>query len=126
MRARLTAIVIGAVATALLLAACGSSDGAASGPEGAPFEVPREPVATTEVSLPKSYRFVPAVIEIQAGDTVTWANQDEFPHNVHLLDGSDRSADLPIGESGSITFADPERSTTSARSTPSRCTARSS
>jgi plastocyanin len=106
MRASLTAIGIGAVATALLLSACGSPSGAALGPEDAPFEVPGEPVATTEVSLPKSYRYEPAVIEIEAGDTVTWTNEDDFPHNVHLLDGSDRTADLPIGESGSITFQD--------------------
>jgi plastocyanin len=104
MRARLTAMVIGAVATALLLSACGSSGGAASGSDDAPFEVPGEPVATTEVSLPKSYRFDPAAVEIEVGDTVTWANGDDFPHNVHLLDGSDRTVDLPIGESGSLTF----------------------
>jgi plastocyanin len=101
------AIVIGAVATALLLSACGSSGGEASTPDDAPFEVPGEPVATNEVSLPKSYRFEPAAIEIEAGDTVTWTNEDDFPHNVHLLDGSDRTVDLPVGESGSITFADP-------------------
>jgi plastocyanin len=106
MRERLIAIVIGAVATALLLSACGPSGGAGSGPEDIPFEVPGEPVATTEVSLPKSYRFEPAVVEIEAGDTVAWTNEDDFPHNVHLLDGSDRTVDLPIGESGSITFGD--------------------
>ncbi|MGH2547254.1 MAG: plastocyanin/azurin family copper-binding protein [Actinomycetota bacterium] len=106
MRVRLT-VVIGAVATALLLSACGSGGGGPSTPDDAPFEVPGEPVAATEVSLPKSYRFEPAVIEIEAGDTVTWTNEDDFPHNVHLLDGSDRSVDLPIGESGSITFGGP-------------------
>jgi hypothetical protein len=29
-----------------------------------------------------------------------------FPHNVHLLDGSDRTIDLPLGASGSIAFED--------------------
>jgi plastocyanin len=100
-------IVIGAVATALLLSACGSGGRGASTPDDAPFEVQGDPVAATEVSLPKSYRFEPAVIEIEAGDTVTWTNEDDFPHNVHLLDGSDRSVDLPIGESGSIVLGDP-------------------
>jgi plastocyanin len=107
MSLRLT-IVIGAVATTLLLSACGSGGGEGSTSDGAPFEVPGEPVATTEVSLPKSYRFEPAVIQIQAGDTVTWTNGDDFPHDVHLLDGSDRAVDLPIGENGSLTFDDPE------------------
>jgi plastocyanin len=104
MRVRLT--IVGAVATALLLSGCGSG-GEASTPGDAPFEVPGEPVAATEVSLPKSYRFEPAVIQIEAGDTVTWTNEDDFPHNVHLLNGSDRTVDLPIGETASITFGDP-------------------
>jgi plastocyanin len=107
MKGRLTAIVIGAVSAALLLSACGSGGGTGSDQGDAPFEVPGEPVATTEVSLPKSYRFEPAVIEARVGNTVTWTNEDDFPHNVHLLDGSDRIVDLPIGESGSITFEDP-------------------
>jgi plastocyanin len=96
------AIVIGAVSTAFLLSACGSGGG--SNPDAAPFEVPGEPVAATDVSLPKSYRFEPAVIQIEAGDSVTWTNGDDFPHDVHLLDGSDRMVALPIGESGSLTF----------------------
>jgi plastocyanin len=85
------------------LAACASDE--PSG--GAPFEVPGEPVKTNQVELPKSYKFSPAVIEIDAGTTVTWTNNDNFPHNVHLLDGSDRSVDLGIGESGTITFEEP-------------------
>ena len=63
-----------------------------------------KPVATNQVSLPKSYRFEPEAIRIEAGTTVTWTNEDDFPHNVHLLDGSDRTQDLPVGESASITF----------------------
>lgn len=74
--------------------------------DGAPFEVPGEPVRTNEVDLPKSYKFSPAVIEIDSGATVTWTNNDNFPHNVHLLDGSDQTIDLGIGETGSITFED--------------------
>lgn len=74
---------------------------------GAPFEVPGEPVRTNDVDLPKSYKFSPAVIEIDSGATVTWTNNDNFPHNVHLLDGSDRIIDLGIGETGSVTFEEP-------------------
>ncbi|MGH2655177.1 MAG: plastocyanin/azurin family copper-binding protein [Actinomycetota bacterium] len=101
--ARLAMIVAGA----LLLSACATSSESPSGSGEAPFDVPGEPVATTEVALPKSYRFEPAVIAVSAGDSVTWTNTDDFPHNVHLLDGSDRTVDLPIGESGSITFPEP-------------------
>lgn len=107
-----------AIAAVLLLmgAAC-SSDGGSSSDGGdsesrdtsaeAPFEISEEPVATTEVDLPKSYKFEPVAIAIDAGDEVTWTNQDDFPHNVHLLDGSDVTEDLPIGESATIAFDEP-------------------
>jgi plastocyanin len=88
------------VALLLALAAC-SDEGADT---GAPFEVPGPPVATTSVELPRSYRFEPAAIEVAAGSAVTWTNRDDFPHNVTLLDGSERTADLPIGGSASIAF----------------------
>jgi plastocyanin len=80
----------------------------ASEPEGgAPFEVQGEPVATNEVDLPKSYRFEPPVIEIDQGSTVTWTNNDNFPHTVHLLDDSGVDEQVPIGESVSIPFEEP-------------------
>ncbi len=82
---------------ALVLTACAGS----GGPES------DTPVRTDTVELPKSYRFDPEVIEVDAGTTVTWVNRDDFPHNVHLLDGSDRTEALPVGESASITFEEP-------------------
>nr|QEO74146.1 hypothetical protein [uncultured bacterium] len=107
-----------AVAAVLLLMGAACSSGGDSGSDGgdsesgdaaaeAPFEISEEPVATTEVDLPKSYEFDPVAIEIGAGDEVTWTNNDDFPHNVHLLDGSDVTEDLPIGESATITFDEP-------------------
>ena len=89
-------------------AACSSDDGSASADTSGdvPFEISEEPVATTEVSLPKSYEFEPVAISIDAGDEVTWTNEDDFPHNVHLLDG-DVTEDLPIGESATIAFDEP-------------------
>jgi plastocyanin len=62
------------------------------------------PVRTDTVELPKSYRFEPEAIEVDAGITVTWVNEDDFPHNVHLLDGGDRTEPLPVGGSTEITF----------------------
>jgi len=100
----MTKVLMAIVALALAAVAC-SSAGAADG--DAPFEVPGEPVATTKVDLPRSYRFSPAVIEVDAGSEVTWTNDDDFPHNVTLLDGSGVVADLPIGASASLTFDDP-------------------
>ena len=39
-------------------------------------------VATTTVDLPKSYKFEPPAITVDAGATVTWTNHDDFTHNV--------------------------------------------
>jgi plastocyanin len=89
---------------ALALAVLGACS---PGSDGAPFEVPGEPVATNEVELPRSYRFEPAVIEIEAGTTVTWTNNDQFPHTIHLLSRSEVDEPVAIGESVSITFDQP-------------------
>ena len=93
---RLRALV---VAFAILsLSACNGGGGGA---------VDAEPVRTDTVDLPKSYRFEPPAIEVDAGTTVTWTNHDDFPHNVTLLGGSEASEDLPVGESATITFDSP-------------------
>jgi plastocyanin len=70
----------------LTAAGCGGAD---------PLE--SEPVATTEVSLPKSYKFEPAVIEVDPGATVTWTNEDSFTHTIRF-DGEDETAELEPGE----------------------------
>ncbi len=89
----------GGLALALVLAVLsGCSDGSGGS---------TQPVRTDQVDLPKSYRFEPETIEVDAGTRVTWTNNDDFPHNVHLLDGSDASVSLPVGESGSLTFDEP-------------------
>jgi plastocyanin len=64
-----------------------------------------EPVATTEVEMVKSYRFDPKVIEIRAGDTVTWTNEDNFTHTVEVDGQEDHKVEQ--GESFSIKFDEP-------------------
>jgi plastocyanin len=64
-----------------------------------------EPVATTEVQMVKSYRFDPKVIEIKAGDTVTWTNEDNFTHTVEVEGQEDHKVEQ--GESVEITFDKP-------------------
>jgi plastocyanin len=80
-----------AVAAAALVAAGCAGSGESS-----------EPVATTEVEMVKSYRFDPKVIAIEAGDTVTWTNDDNFTHTIQLDGQEDHEVDR--GESFSTTF----------------------
>jgi plastocyanin len=63
------------------------------------------PVATTEVKMVKSYRFDPKTIEIAAGQTVSWANEDNFTHTVEVEGQEDHK--VGQGESVEITFDKP-------------------
>ena len=65
---------------AFALSACSTSG--AGGGAGA-----GEPVATSTVNLPPSYRFDPPSIGVTAGTTVTWTNNDNFTHSVQFQDG---------------------------------------
>lgn len=69
------------------------------------LEQSSEPVATSEVTMAKSYRFDPKTIEIEASQTVTWTNEDNFTHTVQV----DGQEDHKVGrrESVSITFDEP-------------------
>jgi plastocyanin len=80
------------LALILFAAGCGSSAGT-------------EPVATTEVRMAKSYRFDPKTIEVKAGDTVTWTNDDNFTHTVQVDGQEDHKVER--GESVSISFDTP-------------------
>jgi plastocyanin len=106
------ALAVLTVAVFALVGCSWGSDGApqngdqAQAAEEAPFELDAAPVETTQVTAVKSYKFDPQVIEVDAGAEVTWTNEDDFPHNVHLLDGSDATHDLPIGDSVSVAFDD--------------------
>lgn len=100
-------ILLLSVAAFMALAAC--SAGAGSAPReamesGAPFVIDAEPVRATEVTAVKSYRFDLPAIEVASGTEVLWTNEDDFPHNVHFVTGSDETYDLPIGESAAVAF----------------------
>jgi plastocyanin len=89
----MTRFLLPAVAAAAMFAAgCGSGESS-------------EPVATTEVQMVKSYRFDPKVIEIAAGETVTWTNDDNFTHTVQVDGQGDHKVEQ--GESFSIAFDTP-------------------
>ena len=59
-----------------------------------------KPVATNEVTMAKSYRFDPKVVEVKAGSTVTWTNDDNFTHTVRV-DGQD---DHKVGQGDSVSI----------------------
>ena len=86
-------LLLALAGVALLAVGCGGTETAAG------------PVATTEVAMVKSYRFDPETIEIEAGETVTWTNDDNFTHSVQV-DGQEDHRVEP-GESVSITFDTP-------------------
>jgi plastocyanin len=77
---RLALPVAAVLAAAVVAAGCGSSGES-------------EPVATTKVTMVKSYRFEPKAIEVRAGDTVTWTNDDNFTHTVQVDGQEDHSVD---------------------------------
>jgi plastocyanin len=87
-----SAVPVAVLAACLVVAGCGAA-GAST------------PVATDEVSMAKSYRFDPKVIEISAGDTVTWTNNDNFTHTVKVDGQSDHK--VGRGDSVSIRFEKP-------------------
>ena len=78
---------------AFVLAGCAQSEEAA------------QPVRTTEVLMPKSYRFDPETIEVDAGATVTWRNEDNFTHTVEVEGREDMK--VGRGKSVSVTFSEP-------------------
>ena len=53
----------------------------------------------------KSYRFDPDAIEIEAGQSVTWTNNDNFTHTVQVEGQGDHKVEK--GESVSIEFNTP-------------------
>jgi plastocyanin len=64
-----------------------------------------KPVASNHVLMPKSYRFSPDAIDIEAGTSVTWTNKDNFTHTVKVEDGADHK--VSPGESVTIAFPKP-------------------
>ena len=65
---------------------------------------PTAPVATSQVDLPRSYKFAPEDITVAVGTTVTWTNNDNFTHSVRLLDSGETQFMKP-GESVTHAFA---------------------
>lgn len=84
----------------------GTSVGMAPMSPEAPASTPPAPVPGTAVSI-DNFAFVPAILTVHRGDTVTWTNHDEEPHTVAAEDGSFRSPGMDANGTFSFTFANP-------------------
>ena len=62
------------------------------------------PSATVRI---QNFAFVPAVVTVAPGTTVTWTNADEDPHTVNANDKSFKSAALDTDDKYAFTFTKP-------------------
>jgi plastocyanin len=71
---------------------------------------PTGPVATRsglhDVSI-GGFTFGPAVMKVAVGQSVTWTNADDSPHQVTLTQTGTRTPVLLKGDSTSISFSEP-------------------
>jgi plastocyanin len=92
-RLRLLLVPLVLLALGVFATGCGSTEAGST------------PVVTNQVSMAKSYRFDPETIEIKAGTTVTWTNNDNFTHTVRVDGQEDHK--VGRGDSVSIRFDKP-------------------
>jgi len=52
------------------------------------------------------FKYEPAMLEVDVGDTITWTNIDIVPHTATAKDGSWDTGSLAQGESASITVTE--------------------
>jgi plastocyanin len=110
------AVLAGALAAAMGLAACGTSAATASSSSAAPTmtmpmpsgagAAPAAPVATDHVAI-QSFAFGPGTVTVRPGTTVTWTQQDEDQHTVTADDASFASSPLITGQTYTHTFTAP-------------------
>jgi plastocyanin len=67
-------------------------------------EMAAEAVARVEI---RNYEFLPAVLTVPAGTTVTWTNRDDDPHTVTASENVFASPGLDADETFSYTFSTP-------------------
>ena len=78
-------------------------------PAPAQRSAPAAPAKSAPTAAPivhiSNFTFSPQILKIRAGQTVTWVNDDDIPHNVTAVDKSFKSKVLDTGERFSFTFA---------------------
>ena len=74
----------------------------------AKVEEPEETSAARTINVAiKSFKFVPADIMVNVGDTVTWTNEDSAAHTVESSDDALASDELSRGDTYTFTFTKP-------------------
>jgi plastocyanin len=71
-----------------------------------PTEAPASPSAAAAVTI-QNFAFSPVSLEVAAGTTVTWTNNDGTAHSATADDGSWDTGSIAPGDSASITFDTP-------------------
>jgi plastocyanin len=74
---------------------------------GAAFDTVSAQTAKVQTVAIKGFAFVPQVITVAPGTTVTWTNADEDPHTVTANDKSFHSAAMDSDDKFSFTFTKP-------------------
>ena len=64
---------------------------------------PTQAAKTVSVEI-KSFKFTPADVTVNVGDTLVWTNEDSAPHTVESSDGTLRSDELSKGDKFSYKF----------------------
>jgi plastocyanin len=85
MSKRWLALLLGCLALGLVAAGCGGGDddngGGGGGGGGSTAPAPSASGGSASVTL-KDIKFNPSTVNIKAGDTVTWTNDDSVGHDV--------------------------------------------
>jgi plastocyanin len=80
--------------------------GLAAASAALPIAATMAQAATTHTVVIKDFAFTPANLQISAGDTVTWVNQDSTAHSAwESVNNAFDTGLLNPGQSASLTFA---------------------
>jgi plastocyanin len=105
------ALLIACLAVGLLVAGCGDDDDDGGGGDGGAATQEEQPAQTSDgggggggaqVSM-QNIQFEPADLTINAGETVTWTNDEAVPHDV---DGSGPGGNFSSGPEGGMNEGD--------------------
>ena len=98
-------IIVGILAIIVLISACAPAQQQTTDKTIGRIQGSEKIVA---VSI-KGFKFVPAEVNIKAGETVVWTNEDSAPHTVESSDGTLKSDELSNGDTYTHTFTNPGR-----------------